>query len=381
MGGEAKTSVSNDFKALEAEMNRRHEGMERIYKATTGYIKSISKRSEGDDKERTLPIARLGSAMVSHGEDFDKDSQFGQTLTSCGRAHERLALMQENYVTQATSSWLEGLERALAQMKEYQAARKKLESRRLAYDASLAKVQKAKKEDFRLEEDLRTQKAKYEEANDDVYRRMQDIRDAEVNVLNDLTAFVDAEINYHDRCREVLLQLRRDLPNSHATSPAANGSRSRPNIGRPLQNGNESVVESSRSRLVIPHTRSSSTNVWEDINRGARPSHYRHSTVDLSTLTLRKEGPFDESVDRMPLRSTRGSLRYPNQPQDTFADPDDSGTPHDDRPSSASTSGSDISRTLSSTTLQSAGPAKKAPPPLPSRTKKPPPPPPMKRAV
>lgn len=28
--------------------------------------------------------------------------------------------MQENYVTQATSSWLEGLERALAQMKEYQ---------------------------------------------------------------------------------------------------------------------------------------------------------------------------------------------------------------------------------------------------------------------
>lgn len=55
--------------------------MERIYKATTGYIKSISKRSEGDDKERTLPIARLGSAMVSHGEDFDKDSQFGQTLT------------------------------------------------------------------------------------------------------------------------------------------------------------------------------------------------------------------------------------------------------------------------------------------------------------
>lgn len=65
-----------------------------------------------------------------------------------------------------------------------------------------------------MEEDLRTQKAKYEEANDDVYRRMQDIRDAEVNVLNDLTAFVDAEINYHDRCREVLLQLRRDLPNS-----------------------------------------------------------------------------------------------------------------------------------------------------------------------
>lgn len=56
-----------------------------------------------------------------------------------------------------------------------QSARKKLESRRLAYDASLAKVQKAKKEDFRVEEELRSQKAKYEETSEDVYRRMQDV--------------------------------------------------------------------------------------------------------------------------------------------------------------------------------------------------------------
>ena len=50
-----------------------------------------------------------------------------------------------------------------------------MESRRLAYDASLAKVQKAKKEDFKVEEELRSQKAKYEETSEDVYRRMQDV--------------------------------------------------------------------------------------------------------------------------------------------------------------------------------------------------------------
>jgi len=55
-------------------------------------------------------------------------------------------------------------------------ARKKLESRRLAYDASLAKMQKAKKEDFKVEEELRAQKAKYEETSEDVYRRMEDVR-------------------------------------------------------------------------------------------------------------------------------------------------------------------------------------------------------------
>lgn len=56
-----------------------------------------------------------------------------------------------------------------------QTARKKLENRRLAYDTSLAKMQKAKREDFQAEEELRIQKAKYEETSEDVHRRMQDV--------------------------------------------------------------------------------------------------------------------------------------------------------------------------------------------------------------
>jgi hypothetical protein len=48
----------------------------------TAYVKSISKRSEGDDKEKTLPIAHLGSSMVSHGEDFDAQSDYGRCLSS-----------------------------------------------------------------------------------------------------------------------------------------------------------------------------------------------------------------------------------------------------------------------------------------------------------
>ena len=36
-------------------------------------------------------------------------------------------------------------------------------------------MQKAKREDFRVEEELRIQKAKYEETSEEVYRRMQDV--------------------------------------------------------------------------------------------------------------------------------------------------------------------------------------------------------------
>jgi hypothetical protein len=77
-------------------------------------------------------------------------------------------------------------------------------------------MQKAKKEDFRVEEELRAQKAKYEESNEDVYRRMEDIKEAEVDSVSDLTSFLDAELAYYDSCREALLQLKRDWPGTSA---------------------------------------------------------------------------------------------------------------------------------------------------------------------
>ena len=56
--------------------------MERLQKSMTAYVKTLSKRQEGDDKEKILPIAYLGSTMTSHGEDFEDDSEFGQCLIS-----------------------------------------------------------------------------------------------------------------------------------------------------------------------------------------------------------------------------------------------------------------------------------------------------------
>ena len=73
-------------------------------------------------------------------------------------------------------------------------------------------MQKAKKEDYKAEEELRSQKAKFEESQEDVYRRMQDIIEAENDNVVDLYTFLEAEINYHDRCRETLIQLKQNWP-------------------------------------------------------------------------------------------------------------------------------------------------------------------------
>lgn len=206
-------------------------GMEKMHKSMNLYVKAMAKRAEAEDKEKNLPIGFLGRMMVNHGQEFENHSEFGQCLSSessrlalsggfvfadrllaCGQTHENLARIQESYVSNASSTWLESLDRSLAQMKEYQTARKKLETRRLAYDTSLTKLERQKKEDFRVEEELRNARAKFEETTDDVHRRMQDIKDTESDSVNDLYAFVEAELSYHQRCHEALLQLKQDWP-------------------------------------------------------------------------------------------------------------------------------------------------------------------------
>jgi hypothetical protein len=98
-----------------------HIGMERLHKSMNTYTKSVSRRCDAsEDKEKGLPISFLSRTMISHGEDFEADSEFGNCLITMGQGNERIAGIQETYIAQTTSYWLEGLERSLAMMKEYQ---------------------------------------------------------------------------------------------------------------------------------------------------------------------------------------------------------------------------------------------------------------------
>ncbi|PQE28148.1 bar domain-containing protein [Rutstroemia sp. NJR-2017a BBW] len=416
MGQEAKTEVSEEFKSLEMEMQLRHEGMEKLQKSMTVYVKSLSKRNEGDDREKMLPVAHMGQTMIHHGEDFEPDSEFGNCLIAMGRTNDRIARIQDSYVASATTGWLESLERSLAMMKEYQSARKKLEQRRLAYDASLSKMQKAKKEDFRVEEELRSQKAKYEESNEDVFRRMQDIKEAEADSVQDLGAFLDAELEYYDRCRDELLKLKKEWPAANSAAqqrqqPRRHEGRSRSNTAhsyserystyeepipeqeapRPSIRSGNRVVSSGR----VASTSRLSHHPQEDYSppdSPQRPSISRSSTFQGPT-SMYRESPSSSRMNSVPPPSDVGSLRATLRPtarnnimsSEVFADPSDDSTLNSNSPdrsygarsiSPATSHGSINSRSTS----QSAANGRKAPPPPPSRSKKPAPPPPMKRS-
>jgi hypothetical protein len=397
--------------------------MDRLQKSMNAYIKWISRRNDTyEDKEKGVPASYLGRTMVNHGEDFEPDSEFGNCLITMGRANERLAGLQEQYAADATALWLESLERSLAMMKDYQvrpiggnppmpamtkaltehpqAARKKLENRRLAYDASMAKLAKARRDDFRVEEEVRTNKAKYEETSEDVMRRMQDIKDAEVDSVRDLSSFLDTELDYHERCVEELRRAKQSwaagdggmAPPRRITG--GGGGRSRSSTAQSFTGGRLSRTNSHSvydDDDVIPEREPARL----PIRPASRPSNgYRDSTPDIPATTRPTIGRANTFQGRVPSSgelggrfnagAARAGLRPVGRIQTTgnvFSDDGEdtasgSGSPDwADRSASPATSLGSLSRSTSNIAAQRKAP----PPPPPSRSKKPPPPVPVKR--
>lgn len=316
-----------------------------------------------------------------------------------------------------------------------QAARKKLESRRLALDASTTKMQKAKRDDFRLEEELRTAKAKYEEANEDVFRRMQDIKDAEADSVRDLTRFMDVELDYHERCAEALRQKRAQWSAGAGSSPTDSygareparrpSGRSRSNTAQsgsfrrtpsyshmspayheepddldemppqqpprqPIRSQSRVSVNSAASESLAPPpssrpgvARASTFAGASERSLGASLSRTPSNNAEAHSPGMRVVAP-PPQVNNSNIGSLRGQLRSTGanraSAMDVFAD-DDSGS-SDTPPGSSSpaTSYGSSSRTNISSGGAPMGIAgKKAPPPPPSRAKKPPPPVPNRR--
>lgn len=248
-----------------------------------------------------------------------------------------------------------------------------------------------------MEEELRSQQMKYEEAEADVERRMFEIKDAEAESVSDLTAFLEAQLAYHDRCREALLQLQNEWPAQSAFEQGLAGqrqvsttsqinarpvhNRSRSNTVRSFLSTHsdrdepEQVRPSIRSRP--PSSRYGDTPAADLELPRARPGLGRSTTYQTQPQERRDLSPVQPNrlarvpSDSLMLQSTRTNLRrvdtMSSQP-DVFAD---------DSPQTPQSSGS-----------QTPLGGRRPPPPPPSRSSKPgglgkaaPPPPPAKRTL
>jgi hypothetical protein len=266
------------------------------------------------------------------------------------------------------------------------AARKKLEARRLAFDTSLTKKEKAKKDDFKLEEEYRQQQLKYDEFSKDVMNRIMDIQYGEAQSVKDLHAFLEAELAYHESCAQVLSSLRNNWPGGVSPSQRVPES---PRHGRSRSNTASSFVTriaSIEEQAPAPPPRPTIARVRAESQRNDLPILSRTTSLRQEASSSRPESPTASPIrgyqrDYSPPESGRNSQTslhndgmYARTPL-RLARGDESPIVRE------SGSFTPISRTGTDTYTGLGVVLKKAPPPPPpSRSKKPPPPPPMKRA-
>lgn len=103
-----------------------------------------------EDNEKLLPIDGLGVVMIRHGEEFGDDSAFGAcshmsisiiklnaapgtSLVALGKAHCKVAILQEAFALNLSESYMASLQQAEDEITEYQSQRKKMDSRRYVF--------------------------------------------------------------------------------------------------------------------------------------------------------------------------------------------------------------------------------------------------------
>ncbi|KIJ41017.1 hypothetical protein M422DRAFT_255868, partial [Sphaerobolus stellatus SS14] len=204
-----KTVLAEEFKQAEQDIELRRAGIERLHAASSEYHGYLQKKKEYltvEEGVKMLPIDALGAVMMSHGEEFGQDSAFGQCLVKLGRAHSKIATLQESFALTFKDTYLTSLNERLEDIEEYSTLRKKLDSRRLTYDAAVTKASKAKKEKdvAEAEEEANVAKQRYEDTSAEVRSRMRTIQDNEIKQLRDLTDLLNYETNFVSQYLDIL---------------------------------------------------------------------------------------------------------------------------------------------------------------------------------
>ncbi|KAH0834161.1 hypothetical protein J3R83DRAFT_11467 [Lanmaoa asiatica] len=186
----------------------------RLQAASEDYHHVLSKKKESlssGEAEKLMPLDSLGIVMVTHGEEYGDDSAFGACLVSLGRAHCKIATLQEAYGLTFQDTFITSYEKFAQDIKDYEYQRKKLDSRRLSYDAAITKLEKIKsckkekeKERREAEDELQRCRLRFEETSEDVRSRIQAIQENEVLQLRELTSFLDIQLNFARQYFEIL---------------------------------------------------------------------------------------------------------------------------------------------------------------------------------
>ncbi|KAI9143861.1 hypothetical protein BKA69DRAFT_1122898 [Paraphysoderma sedebokerense] len=255
-GHAGKTEASDEFRQLEQQTEARRECADVLLLGLTKYARTLDEKKLATvGSEKQLPLMCIGAGMIHLGSLMETSSQYGAALMAIGEVEEKLAGIQTEYLSKIRSGYLAHLEGYISEMKEYSHLKKKLENRRLDYDAKLNKVQKSKKEKLNLEEEMRMAQAKYEETLQDTTDKMISLSGHEDVHLDRLMEFVSDQVEYHRASLEALERLQGSMENGRngtagLTSRRIRTSSARSNSSR-SSHGTDSILTNGHQQATI----------------------------------------------------------------------------------------------------------------------------------
>ncbi|KAI8884225.1 hypothetical protein K501DRAFT_248191 [Backusella circina FSU 941] len=166
-----------------------------------------------------MPFQMLGTCLFDYGKVFPEDSALGIALINLGQAESKIAALQESLANDVRMGYFATLDEGNRLYKEYDHLKKKLMSRRLDYDAKLNRLSKAKKEKPELEQEMQASRIKYEETEHELIQKMAYIQEFEHEHRDALFGLLEAQLNYHNQAKELLLSIQNNWGGGSFSDP------------------------------------------------------------------------------------------------------------------------------------------------------------------
>ncbi|MBN3292590.1 SH3G2 protein, partial [Polypterus senegalus] len=220
VGGAEGTKLDDDFKEMEKKVDITSRAVLEIMARTTEYLQpnpasraklsmiNTMSKIRGQEKGPGYPQAEalLGEAMVKYGRELGEESNFGLALIDAGDTMRELAEVKDALDMDVKQNFIDPLQNLHDKdLKEIQHHLKKMEGRRLDFDYK-------KKRHGKLQEDeIKQALEKFDESKEIAEQSMFNLLESDIEQVSQLSALVQAQVDYHRQAAEILQQLSSKL--------------------------------------------------------------------------------------------------------------------------------------------------------------------------
>ncbi|XP_022598472.1 endophilin-A3-like isoform X1 [Seriola dumerili] len=216
ISGAEGTKLDEDFMEMERKIEVTNKSVFDLLSKTTEYLQpnpasraklnmlnTVSK-IRGQVKTTGYPQTEglLGDCMLRYGHELGEDSVFGRALVDMGEAMRQMADVKDSLDINVKQNFIDPLQTLQDKdLKEIMHHLKKLEGRRLDFDY------KKKRQGKIPDEEIRQAVEKFEESKELAERSMFNFLENDVEQVSQLSALIEAALEYHRQSSEILEEL------------------------------------------------------------------------------------------------------------------------------------------------------------------------------